>query len=101
LSVAIWLQTGGYRTALRLPQPGSLAIAWYAGHAPAALTAETVVVAGRTRVQRAGRVTLTLRPTPRGSSLIQRRRSLRVTAVGTFTPSNQSAVAARATFTLG
>jgi hypothetical protein len=103
LTVAIELQTRGYELPFRALTPGRLAVYWYLG-SHARLTGPKAglvrVASGSTRFRVARKSQITINPTRRGRRLVQRSRSLSITAVATFTPDESDRVSATEEFKL-
>jgi hypothetical protein len=103
LTVAIELQTGGYKLPFRARTPGRVVVDWYLGSHPgiAGPTPSLVLVAsGSTRFHMAHKSEVTIKPTRRGRRLVQRSRSLSITAIATFTPVHSVRVTAAKEFKL-
>jgi hypothetical protein len=79
-----------------------LVLGWYLVPKGAHLSRSKPVLlaAGSAAATKAGKVTVTVRFTAKGRSLLKHGGRLKLTAKGTFTPSGGSAVSATRTFTL-
>jgi hypothetical protein len=104
LAVAIGLQTRrGYRLAFDAPVTGVVTVDWYLGaHAqlPADHHGLVLVASGSTRIGRLGPSGVQIRTTARGRRLVERSRSLQLTALATLVPTESPAVSALAPFQL-
>jgi hypothetical protein len=99
LTIGIGLESGGYSLPFRVITPGRVQINWYLG-APADPSSAPLVASGATRFYRVHESQVTIDATRRGRDLVRHARSLALTAVATFTPSDGGPVQADARFRL-
>jgi hypothetical protein len=104
LAVAIGLQTKrGYRLAFNAPVAGVVTVDWYLGahgQLPADRRGLVLVASGSTQIRRPGPNAVPIHTTARGRRLVERSRSLQLTAVATLVPTQSVAVSATAAFQL-
>jgi hypothetical protein len=104
LAVAIGLQTKrGYRLTFDAPVTGVVSVDWYLGtysQLPADRRDLLLVAGGSSLIRRPGPSAVPIHATARGRKLVQRSRSLRLTALVTLVPTQSLAVSAMAAFAL-
>jgi subtilase family serine protease len=103
--IASLLKRAGFSLSFAAPEPGTLAIGWYAVPRGAKLARAgkpkpVLVASGRVSFTAAGRRTIRLSPTRAGRVLLRRAKQLRLTAKGTFTPRGKSPISATRSFLL-
>jgi hypothetical protein len=96
------LKAGGYELSFAAPESGAVVINWYLvpNGAHLAKAQPKLVASGRATFKRAGTQTLKIKLTAYGKGLLRHASRVKLTAQGTFTPSGQAKIVARATFTL-
>jgi hypothetical protein len=96
------LKASGYKLSFPAPESGVVVISWYLVPNGAHLAkAHPVLVArGRATFRSAGTKLIKIKLTAYGKRLLRHARRVKLTAQGTFTPSGQAKIVARATFTL-
>jgi hypothetical protein len=87
----------GYRFSARALEAGTLRILWFHGK-PA--RKRVLLAGGSVKFMAAGRKQITIRLTKRGKRLLRHAKRLRITVVGTFTPTGQPSVRATKLATL-
>jgi hypothetical protein len=100
--IGAMLKAGGYKLSFPAPESGAVVISWYLVPAGAHLAkARPVLVAsGRATFASAVTKTIKIKLTAYGKGLLKHAKRVKLTAQGTFTPSGQAKIVARATFTL-
>jgi hypothetical protein len=96
------LKAGGYELSFAAPESGAVVINWYLvpNGAHLAKAQPVLVASGRATFRSAGTKTLKIKLTAYGKGLLRHASRVKLTAQGTFTPSGQAKIVARATFTL-
>ena len=91
LTIALGIETGGYRLPFSSPAAGALSICWYAAHGSSSprLT-PTLMAAGYQLFAHDDDGAVAIHATGPGKRAIRRVRTLTVTAVGTFVPKGGS-----------
>jgi hypothetical protein len=94
------LKAGGYKFSFAAPGGGRLVLSWFYAM-KSKRKDQTVLVANVSgRVSRAGKLSLKIKLTAGGRKLLAHAKRIKLTAVGTFTPSGQHAVTVQKSFTL-
>jgi hypothetical protein len=100
--LAVVRKHGSYVVSFAAPSAGEVVISWYELPKGAHLSSArpVLVASGRASTSAAGGVKLTIKLTAIGKRLLKARRSLKLTAKGTFTPAGHPATSTTKQFTL-
>jgi hypothetical protein len=96
------LKAGGYKLSFPAPESGVVVIGWYLvpNGVHLARARPVLVASGRATFRSAGTTLIKVKLTAYGKGLLKHANRVKLTAQGTFTPSGQAKIVARATFTL-
>lgn len=91
-TIAIWLQTRGYKLRFLMPVSGRMTVRWLLGTSANPVGNAPVLVQGNATLPGGSFAALTLKTTPTGRTAIETERSLSIVVVANFTASDGTLV---------
>ena len=100
--IAAILKHGGYSLSFKAPSAGKLTYSWYLVPKGAHLSAAkpVLIASGSAGFRKLGPVTIAIKLTPKGKTLLKQHKKVKLTAKGTYTPTGSNLVSATKSFVL-